>query len=81
MCMYVSDVVDTSVSKISLLTRIIISVLFQNINIYIYSSIKATNKWIFILFGYYFYQLILSMVSVDNWFMINKKKKSLSCEC
>jgi hypothetical protein len=44
MCMYVSDVVDTSVSKISLLTRIIISVLFQNINIYIYSSIKATNK-------------------------------------
>jgi hypothetical protein len=35
--MYVSDVVDTLVSKISLLTRIIVSVLFQNI-IHIYKS-------------------------------------------
>jgi hypothetical protein len=68
--MNVSDVVDTLVSKISLLTRIIVSVLFQNID----RQNKTFYKWIsiddYLLFGYYFYWLILSMVSDDNWFMI-----------
>jgi hypothetical protein len=41
MNVYVSDVVDTWVSKISLLTRIIVSVLFQNIS----SSTKVILKY------------------------------------
>lgn len=60
--MNVSNVfVDALVSKISLL---IVSVLFQNI--LKYKNLQCIYIDNYLSFGYYIYQLILSMVSVYN---------------
>jgi hypothetical protein len=53
----------------------LISVFFQNIYILLNKNSRCGQKCWFKLFAAYVYRLILSMVSVYNWFMINWRER------
>jgi hypothetical protein len=64
MYMYISDVIDTLVSKISLLTRIIVSVLFQNILLN-KNRRKKQNKFFSMNFHRQLFVIGLLFLSID----------------